>query len=96
MGYREKSLDFAIQKGDNPTMKLVADAKGRLTAATLFPPGRVFDATPQPDGSIRVIQLREVEVPTVEPIEKDGFLLSPVEISDDVIAAAIRAERDER
>ena len=77
-------------------MKLVADSRGRLTAANLFRPGAAYDAIPQPDGSIRVVQLVEAEVPVIEPVEKDGLLLSPVQLSREVIAAAIRAERDER
>lgn len=78
-------------------MKLVADSKGRLTAASLFPPGRVFDATPQPDGSIRIVQLRESEVPIVKPRTIGGRLVgADVELDDEVIAAAVRAERDAR
>jgi hypothetical protein len=77
-------------------MKLVADSRGRLTATNLFRPGAAYDASPQSDGSIRIIQLVEAEVSVVEPVEKDGLLLSPVSLSPEMIAAAIRAERDER
>lgn len=77
-------------------MKLVADSKGRICVSALFPPGRAFEATPQPDGSVRIIQLRESEVPTVEPIERRGKLMFPTRTNPDVIAAAVRADRDER
>lgn len=40
-------------------MKLVADSRGRLTAAGLFRPGAAFDATQQPDGSTRLVELVE-------------------------------------
>ena len=77
-------------------MKLVADSRGRLTAANFFRPGEAYDASPQPDGSIRIVQLVEAEVPVIEPVEKNGLLLSPVQVSPEIIAAAVRAERDER
>ena len=77
-------------------MKLVADSRGRLTSADLFRPGEAYEASPQPDGSIRIVQLMEAEVSVVEPVEKNGLLLSPVPLSPEVIAAAIRAERDKQ
>jgi hypothetical protein len=77
-------------------MKLVADSRGRLTAANLFRPGAAYDASLQPDGSIRIVHLVEADVPIIEPVEKEGLLLSPVQLSPEIIAAAIRAERDER
>ena len=49
-------------------MKWVADSRGRLAAIELFRPGRVFDSSRQPDGSIRVIELVEKEV-LVVPIK---------------------------
>ena len=76
-------------------MKLVADSKGRLTSAELFPPYKPFSAERQPDGSIRLVELVEKEVPVVEPVRTpEGFLMSPVKIGRKVIAAAIRADRD--
>jgi hypothetical protein len=76
-------------------MKLVADSKGRLTAADFFRPGTAFDATRQPDGTIRLAELVEKEVPVVKPVRtKDGFLMLPVKIDRKTISAAIRADRD--
>lgn len=78
-------------------MKLVADSRGRLTAAELFRPGKAYDATRQPDGTIRLAELVEKEVPVIRPRRVGGRLrLIGVELSSDAIAAAIQAERDER
>ncbi len=44
-------------------MRLIADANGRLTYKDFFRPGTVFDVTRQRDGSFRVIELVEREVP---------------------------------
>ena len=80
---------------DYPIMKLVADSRGRLTAADLFRPNTAFDASRQPDGSIRVVELVKKEVPVVKPVRtKEGFLMLPVKISRKEIVRAIRADRD--
>ncbi|MBU6409756.1 MAG: hypothetical protein KGR98_05150 [Verrucomicrobia bacterium] len=90
-------LECDRQMWDYPNVKLVADNRGRLTSSDLFQPGAAFDASPQPDGSIRVIRLEEREVPTVRPRRVNGRLRgADVKISRQVIAAAIRAGRDER
>ena len=52
-------------------MKLVADAHGRLCARELFPPSTAFNATRQPDGSIRLMELIEKRAPVVRTV-KDG------------------------
>jgi len=46
---------------DYPIIKLVADSRGRLTAADLFRPGTAYDATQLPDGKIVVVELVEKE-----------------------------------
>ncbi|HTV61097.1 MAG TPA: hypothetical protein VMH30_00860 [Verrucomicrobiae bacterium] len=90
-----KSLDFQERKWDNPTMKLVADSRGRLTAAELFRPGTAFEANRMPDGSIRLSELVKKETPVVELKRTgEGFLMLPVKVSNEAIAAAIRADRD--
>ena len=48
-------------------MKLVADSRGRLTAADLFRPNTAFDASPQPDGSIRIVELVKKKLPQSAP-----------------------------
>lgn len=76
-------------------MKLVADERGRLTSAELFRPGTAFNAEKQPDGSIRIVELVEKDVPLVTPLRtKEGFLMLPLKLDPKVIAAAIRADRD--
>jgi len=76
-------------------MKLIADSRGRLTAADLFRPNTAFDATVQPDGSIRVVELVEKEVPIVKVTRnKDGTYNVPLRLTRDEIRAAIRADRD--
>ena len=61
----------------------------------LFRPGKAFDASKQPDGSIRLIELVEREVPVV-PVKfnKDGTFECPRLMSREQIRAALRADRD--
>ena len=76
-------------------MKLIADAKGRLTSAELFKPGRVFDASPMADGSIRIVELVERPVPEVKAkFNRDGTISFPRRPSRETIANAVRADRD--
>ena len=78
-------------------MKLVADKNGRICSAELFPPRAVFDASRQPDGTVRVARLVEKEVPVAKPIlTREGFLMLPVKVSRESIRAALRADRDGR
>ena len=76
-------------------MKIVADSRGRLAAKELFRPGTAFDASFQPDGSIRVIELVEKDVPTVAvKFNKDGSFDCPRLMSREQIRKALRADRD--
>ncbi|HEX4121334.1 MAG TPA: hypothetical protein VH619_12005 [Verrucomicrobiae bacterium] len=78
-------------------MKLVADKNGRICSAELFPPRTAFDASRQPDGSVRVVPLVEKEAPLMKPIRtREGFLMLPAKVSRQRIRAAIRADRDAR
>ena len=79
-------------------MKLVADSNGRLACKALFRPGKPFSAERQPDGSIRLMELVEMEVPVVKPRRVNGKLRWPVgrAPSRQQIAAAVRADRDAR
>jgi hypothetical protein len=78
-------------------MKLVTDKNGRICSAELFPPRTAFDASRQPDGSVRVVQLVEKEAPVVRMRRtKEGFLMLGRPVSREVIRAAIRADRDSR
>ncbi|HZM02217.1 MAG TPA: hypothetical protein VFC44_04260 [Candidatus Saccharimonadales bacterium] len=76
-------------------MKLVAGKNGRICSAELFPPRTAFDASRQADGSVRIVQLVEKEVPLVKPIRtREGFLMLPVKVSRESIRAALRADHD--
>jgi len=78
-------------------MKLVADSRGRLAAKDLFRPGTVFDVTPQADGSLRVVELVEREVPVIKLKRgADGMFNCPHLMSREEIVAYIRADRDAR
>ena len=78
-------------------MKLVADERGRITSAELFRPGAAFSATRQPDGTIRVVELVEMDPPAIKPVRtKEGFLMAPAKISREAIRRAIRLDRDAR
>jgi hypothetical protein len=78
-------------------MKLVADSNGRLACKDLFTPGKPFSAQRQGDGSIRIVELVEKEVPVVNPVRnRRGFLMLPVKLDRRAVAAAIRADRDTR
>jgi hypothetical protein len=78
-------------------MKLVADENGRLACKSLFTPRKAFSAELQPDGSIRLVELVEKEVPVVKPVRtKEGFLMFPQKLDRKLVAAAIRADRDSR
>jgi hypothetical protein len=76
-------------------MKLIAGSRGRLAAMEIFRPGTVFDVTRQPDGSFRVIELVEKEVPVVRLKKRvDGVFVCPKPLSRKTILATIRADRD--
>ncbi len=78
-------------------MKLVADENGRLACKSLFTPRKAFSVEPQPDGSIRLVELVEKEAPVVKPVRtKEGFLMLPQKLDRKLVAAAIRADRDAR
>jgi len=76
-------------------MKLVADSRGRLAAREIFRPGKTFDVTTQPDGSIRLIELVERSVPVVKLKKgRDGLFYTPQPLTREAVRAAIRADRD--
>lgn len=80
---------------NKPIMKLTADEQGRLTSAELFRPKATFDATVQPDGSIRLVE--SAQAPVVKPRRINGRLRgADVRLSRETVAAAVRAERDSR
>ena len=76
-------------------MTVKADEQGRISCAELFPPNATFEASTEPDGSIRLTKVPPEDVPVVQPIRsKEGFLMLPVDLDSKVIARAIRMDRD--
>jgi hypothetical protein len=76
-------------------MKLTTDSRGRLGSADLFQPKADFEATVQPDGSIRLVQL--TRIPIIKPRRVNGRLRgADVRLTRSTVAAAVRAERDAR
>jgi hypothetical protein len=76
-------------------MKLTADSQGRLASAKLFRPNADFEATVQPDGSVRLVEL--TQVPIVKPRRVEGRLHgADVRLNREKIASAVRAVRDAR
>jgi len=76
-------------------MKLTADSEGRLGSAELFRPKADFEATLQPDGSVRLVEL--TQIPVVKPRRVGGRLRgAEVRLSRETAAAAVRAVRDAR
>ncbi|HEX3716999.1 MAG TPA: hypothetical protein VH595_03450 [Verrucomicrobiae bacterium] len=76
-------------------MKLTADSQGRLASAELFRPKGDFEATVQPDGSVRIVEL--TQAPVVKPQQISGRLRGAnVPLTREIVAAAVRAERDAR
>jgi hypothetical protein len=66
-----------------------------VCAAELFRPGTTFEATRQNDGSIRLIELVEKEVPVAKVIfHEDGSFECPPLMTREQILATIRADRD--
>jgi hypothetical protein len=80
---------------DNPTMKVVADSRGRLAARQYFRPGKAFEISPLPDGALRVVELMERKVPVAKvKFTAEGDFECPRLMSRNEIRAALRADRD--
>jgi hypothetical protein len=76
-------------------MKLTTDDRGRLVSSDLFRPKATFDATVQSDGSIRLVEVDPV--PLVKPRRIDGRLRgADIQVTREIVAAAVRAGRDAR
>jgi len=78
-------------------MKLVTDESGRLQSSELFKPNTPYNAEVEPDGSVRLVELTGRPVPVVKPRRVNGRLRGAgIKVPREVVAAAIRAERDSR
>ena len=71
-------------KGDNPTMKLIADDKGRLTCRELFEPRATFDADCDSHGRVILTRLNPAR-PRVRLERRKGRTLL---VSDQKITVA--------
>jgi len=78
-------------------MKLVADDNGRLACKSLFTPRKAFSAERQADGSIRLVELVEKEVPVVRARKVNGrWVGAEVHLDRSEVVRAIRADREAR
>ena len=79
-------------------MTLVTDSRCRLTCRAILKPNTPYEAERQPDGRIVLTELVERDdVPIVHPRRVNGRLIgADIKLSREVIAAAVRADRDER
>jgi hypothetical protein len=81
---------------DNPTVKLTADDKGRITSSELFRPRRAYDASKLPDGTIRIVELVEKNVPVVRARKIGGrWIGADLKLDAKTIVGSIRADREE-
>jgi hypothetical protein len=82
---------------DNPTVKLTADDKGRITSSELFRPRTTYDASRLPDGTIRIVELVEKEVPVVRARKIGGrWVGADVKLDRKAVVDSIRTDREER
>jgi hypothetical protein len=66
-----------------------------LTVVELFRLGQAFDASRQPDGSIRVVHLVGKPGPVLKiKVNRDGSFECPPLMSRETIRATLRADRD--
>jgi hypothetical protein len=78
-------------------MKLVADANGRLACKSLFTPKKIFSVERQADGSIRLVELVEKDVPVVRARKVNGrWMGAAVRLDRAKVISAIRADREGR
>lgn len=78
-------------------MRVMSDDRCRVQSSTFIKPNTPYDFSPAPDGGLRVVELVPKEPPLVRPRRVSGKLRGARLILDRAaVAAAIRAERDER
>ena len=95
--YLEKGFETRLRQWDYSIMKLVADANGRLACKSLFTPRKAFSAERQADGSIRLMELIEKEIPVVRARKVGGrWMGAAVQLDRAKVIGAIRADREAR
>ena len=96
-GQVDKALAPRLPEWDCSIMKLVADENGRLACKSLFTPRKAFSAERQADGSIRLVELVEKEVPLVRARKVNGrWVGAAVKLERAKVVDLIRAEREGR
>jgi hypothetical protein len=75
----------------------MTDDRCRLTSQELFKPNTPYAAERKPDGRVVLTELVPAQVPTVRPRRVNGRLRGAnVPLNRETVAAAVRAQRDER
>ena len=78
-------------------MKLVTDERCRLTSRELFKPNTPYNAEKRPDGRVTLTELAPAEVPVVRARKVNGrWVGANIRLNRQVVAAAIRADRNAR
>ena len=78
-------------------MKLTTDERCRLASQELFKPKTDYEAEKQGGGRIILTEIGTLEVPTLKPQRVNGRLRgASVSLRHEVVAAAVRADRDTR
>jgi len=79
-------------------MKLTTDDGCRIQSRELFKPNTAYDAEVAPDGSVRLIEFVNRDVPVMKPRRVNGSLRWPEgrKPTRAQIAAAVRTDRDSR
>jgi len=75
-------------------MRISTDDRCRLQSRELFKPNTRYEGDLNPDGSVRLIELVEKDVPQAKTRREDGFVLIDARLNRGSILAAIRADRD--
>jgi hypothetical protein len=78
-------------------MKLTTDERCRLASQELFKPRTDYEAEKQGLGRIVLTEVGTLEIPTLKPQRVNGRLRGAAGLlRRDIVAAAVRADRDAR
>jgi len=82
---------------DNPRMKLVSDNRCRVQSQDLFKPNTPYEASAEPDGSIRLAELVEKEAPLVRARKVKGrWVGAAIKLDREAVVKAIKRDRESR
>ena len=77
-------------------MRVSSDDRCRVQSRELFKPNARYEGEIAPDGSVRLVELVEKDVPLVKTRKEGGFVLVNAKLDRTAIRTAIRADRDSR